>query len=150
MQTFFANLRNRSLAVRTAVLLLAVVLLWGLVSPVAWHFGGPRGLAAAAVAAGCCLLGAGMALVASDLLSEITHVLYGLLLGMFFRMGVPMGFALAIHFQRGELADAGVLYYLAVFYPMTLAVETLLSLPSSAQAATPGGTTRNSRSGAAG
>jgi hypothetical protein len=44
-------------------------------------------------------------------------------------MGVPLAAALIAVFAGGPLADAGFLYYLVVFYPITLAVETLLALP---------------------
>ena len=37
--------------------------------------------------------------------------------------------AVAIQFRGGPLAEAGFLYYLLVFYPVTLVVETVLSLP---------------------
>ena len=45
-------------------------------------------------------------------------------------MGIPFGVGLAIHLGGGPLANAGFLYYLLVFYPVTLAAETGLSLPS--------------------
>ncbi len=47
------------------------------------------------------------------------------------RMGVPLAGALMLQMSPGPLAEAGVMYYLLVFYPITLAIETLLSLPPS-------------------
>ena len=44
------------------------------------------------------------------------------LVGMMIRMGIPLAAALAVYFRGGPLADAGFLYYLVVFYPVTLTV----------------------------
>ncbi len=51
---------------------------------------------------------------------------------MAMRMGIPLGAGLLVHLQNGALAAAGLLYCLAAFYPVTLAVETALSLPPAA------------------
>ena len=109
---------------------MVVVGLYALVAPVAGFCGGAAGIWAAAAAALLCLAGAGLALVVSHALREPNHALYGMLLGMAARMGIPMGFGLLCHLQGGALAEAGLLYYLLVFYPVTLGVETALSLPS--------------------
>lgn len=58
------------------------------------------------------------------------YLLVGWLGGMAIRLAVPLACALAAHVRGGWLAEAGLLYYLAAFYPPTLLVETLLSLPS--------------------
>ena len=129
--TWLADLRNRSIAARGTFLGLVVVGLYGLVAPVAGLCGGRVGLLAAAAAAVLCLAGSGLALVVSHALREPNHVLYGMLFGMAARMGIPLGFGLLCHVQSGALAEAGLLYYLLVFYPVTLGVETALSLPRS-------------------
>ena len=49
---------------------------------------------------------------------------------MFARMGVPLICGLVLQLRGGMLAQAGVLFYLAAFYPVTLTLETALSLPS--------------------
>jgi hypothetical protein len=67
--------------------------------------------------------------MASHLLRGPKHALAALLAGMAARMGIPLAFGLAIHLQGGPLAEAGLLYYLLVFYPVALAAETALSLP---------------------
>ena len=54
------------------------------------------------------------------------------LVGMMIRMGIPLAAALTVYFRGGPLADAGFLYYLVVFYPVTLTAETLLFLPEPA------------------
>ena len=99
------------------------------VLPVAILLRGWEGLAAAAAAAVFCLAGATIALVVSHLFRRPKQVLAGMLLGMAARMGIPLGFGLACHLHAGALAQAGLLYYLLVFYPVTLGIETVLSLP---------------------
>lgn len=111
------------------MLVLLVAVLYALVAPVAWYLGGLSGVWAASAAAGLCFAGAVLALLIAHLLRAPKHVLYGMLLGMAARMGIPLGSALAYHLRGGGVAEAGLLYYLLVFYPFTLGVETVLSLP---------------------
>jgi len=125
-------LRNLSLAARSTILVTVAVTLYALLAPTAFFFGGVAGLWAAAAAAAMCLGGAGIALVISYLLRSPARALCGMLLGTAARMAIPLGFGLAAHLRGGPLAEAGLLYYLLVFYPVTLAVETALSLPHGA------------------
>ena len=129
MISWLTNFRKRSLATRSAALGLVVVVCYAAVGPVAILVGGTAGMGAAAAAAGFCLTGAMVALVASHLLSGPKYALYGMLAGMAARMGIPLSLGLVCHFHGGALAEAGLVYYLLVFYPVTLAVETALSLP---------------------
>jgi len=48
---------------------------------------------------------------------------------MLIRMGIPLAAALLVFLRGGPLADAGFLYYLVLFYPVTLTAETFLLLP---------------------
>jgi hypothetical protein len=130
MSVWLSNLRRRSLAVRLLALTLAVVAPFAIVGPLAEYLGGPAGLAAAGVAAIACLIGAVTALVVSSVLSGTAFALAALMAGMAARMGMPLGLGLLVHLQGGPLAKAGLLYYLLIFYPITLMVETVLSLPS--------------------
>jgi hypothetical protein len=130
MKGWLERLRRQGWGAQSAVLALAVLAVYGVVAPVAKHLDGLRGLGAAAVAAGLCLLGAGSALVAGRRLRGPNDVLLRLLVGMPLRMGLPLAIGLMCHFRGGVLAEAGLLYYLLVFYPVTLGVETTLSLPS--------------------
>ena len=57
------------------------------------------------------------------------------LLGMFPRMGIPLAVCMVVYLQGGRLAEAGFVYYILVFYFVTLVVETVL-LVGEAQAAT--------------
>ena len=140
MGTWIANLRGRSLAARGAMLAAVVLALFALVGPVAWAISGTAGVLAAAAAAGLCLVGASAALVLSHWLRTPERVLYGVLAGMGARMGIPLAFGMAIHLHGGALAQSHFLLYLLVFYPVTLAVETFLSLPKSGSTSTAGST----------
>jgi hypothetical protein len=53
----------------------------------------------------------------------------GLLVGMALRMGIPLALVVVFHLVGGVLVQAGLLYYFLLFYPLTLTVETALSLP---------------------
>lgn len=129
MGNAFTGFRNLSLPKRTAVLAIAVVLLYAIVAPVAWLLAGWSGTLAAAAAAGVCLLGAAPALWICCVVRAPKPVVYGWLLGMVFRTGIPLAFALTVRLKGGGLVEAGVLYYLVVFFTVTLGVETVLSLP---------------------
>lgn len=143
MRTWFTSLRRRGFTAQSAVLLATVLAVYGLVAPVAGSVSGPVGLAVAAIAAGLCLLGAGLALAACRLFGRPEHALHALLAGMLLRMGVPLGFALALQVRGGPVAEAGLLVYLVVFYPVTLFVETALSLPNGDRPQHPGDVSEN-------
>jgi len=94
------------------------------VGPVAAYMGGVEALRAAAVAALVCLAGSELGLAASLPFRNPQTLWLGVLLGMLPRLGIPLGFAAFFSFQGGRLANAGFLYYLLVFYLVSLAVET--------------------------
>jgi len=124
-----AEWRGASLAARSALLTLVVLGLYVLVAGIAWSLSGATGVAAAALAAACCWLGAAAALIVGGIAQQQGHILLALLLGIFLRVGIPLAVAAVFHFRGGSLAEAGLLYYFLVFYPLTLTVETTLSLP---------------------
>ena len=130
MTNWLSDLRNRSVTIRVTMLAIVVLVAFAMVAPVAVYIGGSTALAAATLAAAFCLIGAAMALMASSLLPGPTLALAALMTSMAARMGIPLTLGLAIHLHGGPLAKAGLLYYLLIFYPITLAVETVLSLPS--------------------
>ncbi len=104
--------------------------------PIGWRIAGPSGCQAAAIAGGLCYLGAVSALVVTRIFARIPGpqaFLIGFGLSMILRLGVPLGVGIPIHLSGGSLAEGGILYYLLVFYPITLAGETILSLPSPSQ-----------------
>jgi hypothetical protein len=129
MKTIWAESAGRRLAFRGGVLGLAVAALAAVLLPVAGLMDGRAGVGAAAAAAAVCVAGAASALGISHLLRGPELALPSLLLGMAARTGLPLLLAMVIQFRGGPLADAGFLYYLLVFYPVTLSLETILSLP---------------------
>lgn len=129
MAGWLAKLRRQSLVVQLGCLFLAVVLAFALIGPLAAWLKGPIGLVAAAFAAGVCFIGAAAALCLCRIFCDPATAWIGVLAAMVPRMGVPMGFALLVYGVGGPLVDAGFLYYLIVFYPYTLTVDTILSLP---------------------
>ena len=130
MAHWLATLRGRGVGTRTVVLVAVVLVVWGIVAVVAGALAGAMALAAASVAAALCLAGAVAALLSGHWLRDPKLMLHALLAGMATRMGIPLAAGLVIHLRGGLLSDAGVLYYLLLFYPVTLGVETFLSLPS--------------------
>jgi hypothetical protein len=131
------NLRRWSVVNRLAVLCTVTMAAYAVTVPVAVCLGGPTAWAADTLAAGLCLAGTAMALVLADRLQGPGGVLAALWLGMAFRAGVPFVIGIAIHLHGGPLAQAGLLCYLLVFYPIVLAVGTILSLPPTNRQPTP-------------
>ncbi|OHB73081.1 MAG: hypothetical protein A2V70_19405 [Planctomycetes bacterium RBG_13_63_9] len=129
MGTWLARIQSRSLAARVGLLGIVSLGLYALAAPVGAFVTGPTGLWAATAAGTLCFAGAALALVASHLLRGPQRALIGLLVGMALRFVIPLGGGAACHYGGGSLAEAGILYYLLVFYPITLGVETVLSLP---------------------
>lgn len=129
MIRWLSNPRERGLGTRSATLLAAMMAAGLLAAPVAWHVEGRGGLATALTAWLACLTGSGFALVAGEPFRAAGRVLSGMLLGMIFRMGVPLAAAVAIHGENGGLASPGFPYYLVFFFEIGLLVEVFLSLP---------------------
>ncbi len=96
------------------------------------------GVFAACWAAAFCALGAEGGLLIGRPFRHTPQAWLGMLLGMFPRMAIPIGLGLAIQLRGGPLAEAGLLVYLVVFYPVTLAVETAMSLPGGLPRERPG------------
>ena len=69
------------------------------------------------------------AAVGDQFLRDPDMVVYSVLLGMGVRLGFPLAMVMIIYLHGGMLAEAGLVYYLMVCYPVMLVVETILSLP---------------------
>ncbi len=129
MISWCVKLRDKSLPVRVAILVAVESLALAISLPCAWLIGGPMGMFAAGIAATACLIGGVLALVISSLFQDPMQAFAGVLLGMGANMGVPLVVAMACHLGGGELSRAGVMFYLLIFFPVTLTVKTVLSLP---------------------
>ena len=132
MPRFFQQLPKKSFTLRATMLGLTVLTAAAIILPIGYFIAGHRAeFSAGAMAAGVCLVAALLALGTSHLLQGPQHLLASVAAGMMIRMGIPLVAALVVRNLGGPLADAGFLYYLVVFYPVTLTAETILSLPSS-------------------
>lgn len=89
---------------------------------------GINGFLAALVAAAICWFGSTAALLLAGFASRTNHAVQGHLLGMFFRLGLPLIGGLVFQETGGWLAEAGVFGLIVVFYLITLVAETCLSL----------------------
>jgi hypothetical protein len=114
----------RSCLALTAVVLLALLVVGGVVGSTR----GMNGVLAASTAAAICWFGSTIALLLAGRLSRTNHAVQGHLLGMFFRLGLPLIAGIVVQEQGGWMAEAGLFGMIVIFYLITLVVETLLSL----------------------
>jgi hypothetical protein len=82
-----------------------------------------------------CLVGGLIATAVASLLNGAINsspmaALYELLIGMMFRMGVPMGAALVVLGRAPALRDAGFVFYLLPFFAVSLAIQTAIAAGS--------------------
>src|SRR5882724_8842460 len=114
----------RSCLALTAVVLLALLFVGGVVA----NTRGMNGVLAASTAAAICWFGSTVALLLAGYTSRSNQAVQGHLLGMFFRLGLPLVTGMILQKAGGRLAEAGVFGLIVVFYLITLVTETLLSL----------------------
>lgn len=115
-----------------------VLCVWLVVAPLAYRVSPSMGLVASATAAGICLVGAALALASAALLRGPSAAMQRMLLGMFARALLPLLLGVALHVKVPALADAGMIFYLLVFYLATLVTETLVMLAQVPRSHTPG------------
>jgi hypothetical protein len=89
---------------------------------------GWSGVAAAAVAGIVCSVGALLALLVIGGVRQSSQVPSAYLLGVLFRMGLPLGIGMLLDWSGGPLAEAGVFGMMVVYFLIGLVVETALSL----------------------
>jgi hypothetical protein len=118
----------KSLLVACALVGLALAPVAGGVVWYGYSRSGTLGIAAALIAALVCWISASLALVAVFVGQRLDAGIQGILAGMFFRMGLPLGVAMALKLNSPPLAEAGVFTMILVLYLVALVVETLLSL----------------------
>lgn len=126
-------------SVTACLVCLALVLILAAL-PALWLAGvqhGAAGWQAVVVAAAVCGLAGSLALATAAIFRRPAVVMYALGLGMLFRIGLPLGVGTALDATGGPLAQAGVFGWIVVFFLLTLAVETLLSLSLFAAAGAP-------------
>lgn len=116
------------LAAQAGLLAAVVLVAWLLVAPLAYAFSGSAGVVAAAVGAGVCFVGGGLALSIAGLLNHSSAAMVSLALAMLARTLIPLVLGVALHRAVPLLAGAGMIFYLLVFYMVALATETALML----------------------
>jgi hypothetical protein len=85
-------------------------------------------LATAAIAAGVCWTAAALALIAAFFGNRWESPVQGVLVGMLFRMGLPLAAVLGLPTLDERLAASGIVGTILGVYLVALAVETLLAL----------------------
>ncbi|MEW4454216.1 hypothetical protein AB1L30_16200 [Bremerella sp. JC817] len=94
------------------------------------------GVFAAVTAASVVLLAMEAALLLTILFRSSEMKIQSVLLGMFFRAGIPLVFGMLMHKAGGPLAEAGLFGMILVYYLLTLAVETILAVQLVSQTST--------------
>jgi hypothetical protein len=118
----------RGMTSRGGQLVLVALLTLLVVGPLSYLWFGLESFQAALVANGICLAASIVAALLGELPRGENRVLYGMLLGTLFRMGIPLLAGLALDQRYPSLAEAGVMYYLIFFYLVILAADTWLSV----------------------
>lgn len=134
MNQFLITWLSRGLWAQATALALGTLLAYAAVASVAVWLGGRDAVTVAALAAALCLAGVEGALFVSFPFRKTAFLWQGSLLGMFPRLGIPFGFGAVLYLRGRTLAEEGLLYYLVGFYPVTLALETALTLLANAAA----------------
>ncbi len=120
------KLAGLGLVAQSAVIGCALLVVWLLLAPLAIGVSGTFGLQAALLAALCCWLGAQFSLLIAALIRGGASLLQRILLGLVARAMFPLVVGTALHIRNPELATAGLIFYVLVFYMVTLAVDTAL------------------------
>jgi hypothetical protein len=122
------KLAGFGLPAQSAVVGGALLLVWLLLAPLAVSLDGSLGLVAAAIAAGACWMGAQFSLLIATLVRGTDHLLHRIVLGMTARSMFPLVLGAGLHIRNPQLAAAGLIFYVLVFYMVSLAAETALLL----------------------
>jgi hypothetical protein len=120
------KLARLRLSRRILLLSSAVALAWLLLTPVTVLQTGAFGMTAATLAAALCLTGAIAALIFADRFRRPEQAILVLGISIIFRTAIPLAIGAVVFLQSPLLAEAGWMYYLLVFYLVTLACETVL------------------------
>jgi len=126
--TIWNRLGHWNLAAQGGLLCATLLLVAAILAPIAYSLAAVDGLWAVAVALAATLAGGLIALLLAALVRGPAAPMYGMLVGMMARMTVPMAIGVTLQLKVEWLADAGMIFYLLVFYLATLALETALLL----------------------
>jgi len=109
-------------------LILVALVLFAVVSPIAFSVAGVHGVVVSACALAICLGGMLAALITGDWLVGERWAIVNVIVGMVMRMALPLGAFVVVQGADGSLAQGGFGYNLLVYYPALLAAETLLNV----------------------
>ncbi len=114
---------------RQALILAGVMLVAAIpLGTIGFLTGGRPGLTCAAIAGVVCLASGVAALWLAGGFGEPQAVSAQVLAGMLPRMGIPLAVCMVVYFQGGMLVESGFVYYILIFYFVTLATDTVLLL----------------------
>ena len=121
-----ARLKTLSLPVACFVLFAIVLAAWAIVGGMAYQHQGAVGMQTTAIAAFVCWFSATIALVLGGVLRDTPHAVSGILGGTLVRLMLPLAVAAYCQASDSRFARAGLFGYLALFFLLTLTIETLL------------------------
>lgn len=126
VQRFFVRLSGSPLPLRLAGMAF-VVLLAGLpLVIVAAAVGGASAALAPVTAEAVCFAGVAVGELASALVPPAASLAYArYVLGLFPRLGVPLGFGVWLERHDATLSAAGFIFYVIFFYMLTLTLEVV-------------------------
>ena len=115
-------------AARASLLSGLLLLLLIPVASVGFALSGPSGVMVASFSMLICLASGLLAMVAAEIARQFNQQLASLLLAMGIRTSLPMAVLIAVYIRGGAIVDAGMAFYLLVFYLAVLAIETYLDV----------------------
>lgn len=135
--TLRARLKSLGPVAQSAFIALALLVVWLAVAPLAYGVSGMPGLQVSLLAALICWLGAQFSLLISLLIRGDEVIFQRLVLGMTARAMVPLVLGTGLQLKNAQLASAGLIFYVLVFYMVTLAADTALLLSHTKQPLAP-------------
>lgn len=123
-----AKLHQAGLLARLAIVVAPLLLLAIVVVPIGYLISGPSGFAACSIAFVACLAGGLLSSALGMFFKGPGAALQELLIGMLFRMGVPLGIALLVITRFPALQDAGFVFYLVPFFLVGLAMHASVAV----------------------
>jgi hypothetical protein len=135
--TLRARLKSLGPLAQSAFIALALLIGWLLLAPLAYSVSGMSGLQVSLLAGAICWLGAQFSLLISQLVRGEEVIFPRLVLGMTARAMVPLVLGTGLQLKNAQLASAGLIFYVLVFYMVTLAADTALLLSHTKQPLAP-------------
>jgi hypothetical protein len=120
--------RQLGLLSACVILSLLVVIAFPVVGYFAYVKFSVAGVKSAGIASGVCWLAATAALLVTGFVKQSPSGVAGILVACALRFGLPLTAGIVLQSAGGALAESGFLSWIVVFYLITLAVETTLSV----------------------